>query len=120
MSRFGADFADWAHPALLEEFGRSVNYTPAGGAAAAVTAIVRELESTEAENEDGPVVVYRLQVEFQDSDVADPGRGDRLVYRGQTWSFDQRLARRASGWFVCQFVRTVPINKTRAGREIRR
>jgi len=71
------------------DWGESVSYTPEGGEASTITAIItRDSENLEdyVRGEDTAHITVRVKA----ADVSDPGQGDTLVYDSATWELDPR------------------------------
>ena len=89
MSKFDTAYGAFGSPALMDQFGESVTYTPVGGIASAITARVsRGLESVvddEDQHGQGRKVFVDAKVTVKLTDVAAPGRGDKVVIDGNTY-----------------------------------
>lgn len=98
-SAFDLQFAESGAPALLAQFGQTVTYTPAGGTAVALTAIVHAEEERESEHPDGRRLTRTRQVDFSsDADSPDGGVAavklfDTLTIGGVTYAVHAVLAK---------------------------
>jgi len=87
-SRFETDFA-LADDSLYDHLGTTVTYTPSGGDAAEITAIVSAADDDVDPRDDADAFdrdATRIRVLVLAEDVPAPSRADTLVYDGLTWA----------------------------------
>lgn len=75
------------------DFAESVTYTPDGGSASSITALVFREPMMWTETATGSVELYRATIQVALSDVSSPGRGDAIAVTGpdgsaETWKVD--------------------------------
>lgn len=87
-----------------DHFAESVTYTPDGGSASSITALVdRGGAEFLPEVHDGSTEIWRASIHVADSDVAMPQRGDQIAATGpdgnaETWNVDSIGAHSDGMW----------------------
>lgn len=71
-----------------DEFAETTSYTPSGGAAVSISAILEDMDPSIMDY-DPPADSMILNVKT--SDVSDPQRGDIFVISGETWYLTRNL-----------------------------
>lgn len=110
-------------PVFTTTFGVPSEYTEFGKAARTIDAIIEDAGQEERDEDDGPVLVYRKRVQVLTDaadGVASPRLGDTIKIDGETYSFERFLERNSDRMHTLSFIRPVPLNKTRRGRDLRR
>ena len=70
-----------------DEFAETVSYTPKGGAAVDITAIVSQDDPLQEPYVRGENTAT-CEIEVQASEVPTPQYGDTFTFGGETWEFD--------------------------------
>ena len=78
---------------LLDRFGESIAYTPSGGAAATITAVVDRDTVAVEPSDDGTYTVHRMTIHVRTSDVATRTLElDAATIDGASWALDSEGA----------------------------
>ncbi len=124
-SAFETAFADAGAPALLSQFGQSCTYTPAGGAAVALTAMVGAEQSHEGEYSDGRRLIRTRQITLA-TDPAGPYGGvedvhlfDTITVGTVTYAVHE-IDSRSHSLVTCTAIRTEDMQRSRDGYRGRR
>jgi len=94
MSRLDTQFAACGLPALMAQLGRAAVYTPRGGDAVELTAMIGAEVTAIEEGERGTERVRRREVKITRDPagpyggVADPQLGDTMTIDGQVWEIE--------------------------------
>ena len=121
MSVFDANFTELGEPQLLSLNGRSVSYTPIGGSAVPLTAIVGAVEERDDPDDPHGRSSRRVRTISMSRDasgpfggIADPGLNDTVVIDSETWAVETEISRTQS-MVQLEVVRTMSYLKTRDG-----
>jgi hypothetical protein len=119
-SVFETAFAAFAAPSLLEQFGVEVTYSPAGGTAGTLTAIVTAEESRESADPDGRRVVRVRELTVSADPAGDYGGvaavslNDTVTIDGTTYAVSQVNAVTDS-LITCEITRVEDMQRSRPG-----
>lgn len=85
---------------LEERLGQVLSYTPKGGSASDVTAIVSQKEPLYEDEDGGHWMIRRLDVDVQITDVATVLVGDSVVHEGRTYKCHGNAKKRGNVWQI--------------------
>jgi hypothetical protein len=111
-SEFAQQFAETSWPMILEQFGETVLYRPKGAAVGAppiaiVAVIDRGVVEAEYNDADwGQFLVATAKVST--GDVADPQRGDTVIFDSQEWPVSSFDPSDGSGYVLLHLKRHEP------------
>lgn len=112
MSQFSSDFSTAARPGLLAHFGQSATYTPKGGSASSITAMLELLD--EEEDSDGQASNESARLTVSTADVSDPDKGDVVSIDGRSWTVS-RIESIIGGLATLIVLRPVATSRARPG-----
>jgi len=99
---------------LLDQFGRSVTYRPAGGDPVEVEAIVEDINGAESDSDDGRGHRRTRLVTVSAADAATPSLSDELDIDGQRWAVES-IESQTRGMVRLRVVRHTVTEKARGG-----
>ncbi len=85
-SDFTAAVKALARDAWLAQFGEDIGYTPTGGSVSTITAIVHRDGVTEEGDEEGAVLIRRMQIDVSSAEVSAPHPDDTYTIDSLTWA----------------------------------
>lgn len=119
-SAFETAFADAGAPSLLAQFGQACTYTPAGGTAVSLSAMVGAEQSNEAEYSDGRRLIRTRQITLAtdpDGDyggVEDVHLYDTVTVGTVTYAVHE-IESRSHSLVTCTAIRTEDMQRSQDG-----